>query len=211
MGPLTADLPLFDAVDGLSPLESLKALLAALPPPSRPALLQHILDALLSAVAGALPVQHLLSGETSTSDAARVIAGTARGAGWSLPLDLQTARELPNGVVRIRGMKDANVKEAALWCHARGLATSAERRWDAGGKSAPGKEVSSLEALTERECGVLLADIRIHRWSEYYAPRDCHDYYQDGGKANVHGRWQATLSSLRAVGSSYSHANSQPR
>lgn len=191
---LTADLPLMDAVEGLSPLESLKSLLTALPSPSRPALLQHVLDALLSAVAGALPVSHMLLGDTSTRDAARVIASTARGAGWSLPLDLKASRALPNDVVRIKAMREASAKEAALWCHGRGLPASAERRWDAGGKSARGKEVASLEALTERESRITaVLTVRLHCWPERQPSCNGHHNHQDGSQADIHGQGRHTV------------------
>jgi cytoplasmic tRNA 2-thiolation protein 2 len=113
-------------------------------------------------------IAHLLVGETSTREAQRVISGTASGRGWSLPLELARARTLPSasgsdaegvplpaGVVRIKAIKELSLKEAALWCHARGLETANERRWDStvGGarRDARGKgTIASIEALTER-------------------------------------------------------------
>lgn len=145
----------------------LTSLLASLPPPSRPTMLQHILDALLTTAAESLPnISHLLLGETATREAQRVIAGTAQGRGWSLPLDLATARALPPllreessegsarsaGVVRIRAARDVSVKEAALYCHARGIESFNYRRWESGKGKKGAMEASSIEGLTEREC-----------------------------------------------------------
>jgi cytoplasmic tRNA 2-thiolation protein 2 len=130
----------------------LAALLASLPLSSRPTLLGHILDALLSTVAASLPnISHLILGETATREAQRVIAGTAQGRGWSLPLDLATLgsipllTEEPRDVMRLRGVREVSVKEAALYCHARGLETFNFRLWGRGRKE------GSIEGLTERE------------------------------------------------------------
>jgi cytoplasmic tRNA 2-thiolation protein 2 len=139
-----------------TPLEQLQALLAALPPPSRPALLGNILEELLACVAETLHnVAHLLVGETSTREAQRVISGTASGRGWSLPLELARSRTLPNKVLRIKAMKELSLKEAAFWCHGRRIETFNQRRWDStvGGtrRDARGKgTIASIEALTER-------------------------------------------------------------
>lgn len=156
------DLPLLSTPSSstATPLESLQALLASLPPPSRPALLAHILDGLLGVVAHALPnISHLLVGETSTREAQRVIAGTATGRGWALPLELATSAPLPRAgrtVTRIKAMKNVSLKEAAIWCHGRRVETYNERRWDGTGggarRDARGKgATASIEALTERE------------------------------------------------------------
>ncbi|BEI81063.1 hypothetical protein CcaverHIS002_0202230 [Cutaneotrichosporon cavernicola] len=133
----------------------LSALVASLPLPSRPTILGHILDAVLATVASALPVSHLILGETATREAQRVITGTAQGRGFSLPLDLVTlsSRALgevgasgevgalgASGVMRLRGARELSVKEAALYCHAKGLETFNYRQW--GRKS--------IEGLTER-------------------------------------------------------------
>ncbi len=130
----------------------LAALLASLPPPSRPTLLGLILDALLSTVAASLPnISHLILGETATREAQRVISGTAQGRGWSLPLDLATLGCIPllteerREVMRLRGVREVSVKEAALYCHARGLETFNFRLWGRGRKE------GSIEGLTERE------------------------------------------------------------
>ncbi|KAL1405126.1 Cytoplasmic tRNA 2-thiolation protein 2 [Vanrija albida] len=155
------DLPLLEAPSSstATPLESLQALLASLPPPSRPALLSHILDGLLGVVAQALPnITHLLIGETSTREAQRVIAGTATGRGWALPVELAAAAPLPRAgrtIMRIKAMKNVSLKEAAIWCHGRGVQTYNERRWDGTGggarRDARGKgATASIEALTER-------------------------------------------------------------
>lgn len=103
-------------------------------------------------------ISHMLLGETSTREAQRVITGTAQGRGWSLPLDLVTARALPplltkesgsgERVVRLRAARDVTVKEAALYCHALGLESFNYRRWESGRGR---KDASSIEGLTERE------------------------------------------------------------
>jgi len=149
-----------------TPLDQLQALLTALPAPSRPALLENILNALLTCVAETLPnIGTLLVGETSTREAQRVISGTASGRGWSLPLELAVSRALPtkNKVVRIKAMKELSLKEAAFWCHGRHVPTFNERRWDStvGGtrRDARGKgTIASIEALTEREFTGLLCN-----------------------------------------------------
>ncbi|CAK9783130.1 hypothetical protein CC85DRAFT_40044 [Cutaneotrichosporon oleaginosum] len=123
----------------------LDALLASVAAASRPTLLAHILDALLGSVAAALPVSHLLLGETATREAQRVIAGTAQGRGWSLPLDLVTLSS--QSVARLRGARELSAKEAALYCHARGLESFSWRARRGGG----------IEALTERFVATLSA------------------------------------------------------
>lgn len=156
-------LPLYPAPETSSstatPLQHLETLLASLPPPSRPALLADILNALLTEVALSLPnIQHLLTGETSTREAQRVISGTASGRGWALPLELARQRDLPSSsgeaVVLIKAMKEVSLKEAAFWAHGHRLSTMNERRWDStvGGsrRDARGKgTIASIEALTE--------------------------------------------------------------
>ncbi|GMK56483.1 hypothetical protein CspeluHIS016_0303230 [Cutaneotrichosporon spelunceum] len=152
----------------------LAALLASLRPASRPTVHAHILDAVLDTVAASLRVSHLVLGETATREAQRVVAGTAHGRGFSLPLDLVTlspgfsvpppssvletlstasaASGAPVGeaggggaqghrVSRLRGARELTVKEAALYCHARGLQTFNFRE---------GSERRSVEGLTER-------------------------------------------------------------
>ncbi|KAL7422824.1 Cytoplasmic tRNA 2-thiolation protein 2 [Cryptotrichosporon argae] len=163
------------------PLDALRTLLDSLPLPSRPALLSAILDALVHAAAAALPnITHVLLGETATREAQRVVAGTASGRGWALPLELAVARSVsvnagrptpthtpdddgqpqparsPITVTRLRPMKDVTVKEAAYYCHLRGIQTVNQRRWDSAGagagagplRNARGK-AGSIEALTE--------------------------------------------------------------
>lgn len=158
------DLPLLSLPSSSStttPLESLNTLLAALPAPSRPALLRNILEALLNEAARELPnISHLLVGETSTREAGRVISATAAGRGWALPLELATVHTMPvndtRSYVRIKAMKEVNLKEAAFWCRGRGIPTLNERRWDntvpgAVRRDARGKgSVASIEALTEQ-------------------------------------------------------------
>ncbi|WVF70665.1 hypothetical protein IAT40_005458 [Kwoniella sp. CBS 6097] len=155
------DLPLFPVPETSSstatPLEHLRALIASLPPASRPALLSSILTSLLNITAQTLPnITHLLLGETSTRQASRLIAGTALGKGWSLPLELNTIHKLDERLTRLKPMKDMTTKEAAIYCHLRGLSgwTRNERRWEAAGpkgkRDARGKgAVASLEQLTE--------------------------------------------------------------
>lgn len=95
----------------------------------------------------------MVLGETTTREAARVISGTAAGRGWALPLELAGARS-SGSYVRLKPMKDIALKDAALWCHGRGLATFNERRWDntVPGSKRDGKgNVASIEALTESE------------------------------------------------------------
>ncbi|OCF31919.1 hypothetical protein I317_00752 [Kwoniella heveanensis CBS 569] len=155
------DLPLFSVPESSSstttPLEHLRALISSLPPASRPALLSSILNSLLTVAAQTLPnITHLLLGETSTRQASRLIAGTALGKGWSLPLELNTVHRLDERLTRLKPMKDVTTKEAAIYCHLRGLSgwTRNERRWELAGpkgkRDARGKgAVSSLEQLTE--------------------------------------------------------------
>lgn len=151
-------------------MEALRALLAGLPAPSRPTLLGHILDGLLTLSATTLPnVGVLLEGETSTRQAERVIGATAGGRGWALPLELATRLPLTTSasssdpsveattrVVRIKPMKDITVKEAAIYCRTSGLESVNERKWDGTvgepRRDARGKGAfASIEALTERE------------------------------------------------------------
>ncbi|WVQ97042.1 hypothetical protein IAU59_004152 [Kwoniella sp. CBS 9459] len=156
------NLPLFPIPESSSsstttPLEHLRALIASLPPASRPALLSSILNSLLTLTAQTLPnITHLLLGETSTRQASRLIAGTALGKGWSLPLELNTVHQVDERLMRLKPMKDITTKEAAIYCHLRGLSgwTRNERRWEAAGpkgkRDARGKgAVASLEQLTE--------------------------------------------------------------
>ncbi|KAK8865669.1 hypothetical protein IAR55_000814 [Kwoniella newhampshirensis] len=156
------ELPLFplpsSSASSAKPLDHLRSLLASLPPPSRPALLSNILSSLLTFVSQTIPnISHLLLGETSTRQAQRLISGTASGRGWSLPLDLASARKDDGGLVRLKPMKDISVKEAAVYCRLKGLDgfTRNDRRWDAAGpagkRDARGKGgVTSLEMLTEQ-------------------------------------------------------------
>jgi cytoplasmic tRNA 2-thiolation protein 2 len=125
-------------------LERLESI-AHLPMASRPALLEHILLSLLHRVAATESASHILLGETSTREAQRIIAGTALGRGWALPLELSPL--LDRGAARLKPMKEITVKEAAVYCHLEGVRTVNERRWATGRGKAP-----SLEALTEREC-----------------------------------------------------------
>lgn len=143
-----------------TPLESLQSLLASVPHPSRPALMSHILNALLTAVSTYLPnISHLLIGETSTRQAERIISATASGRGWALPLELATTLKLDNGVKRISPMKDLSYKEAAFSCRIRRLETRNYRGWDRTkvGASSDKREARgkggamSIEGLTERE------------------------------------------------------------
>jgi hypothetical protein len=61
-------------------------------------------------------------------------------------------------VVRIKPMKEVSLKEAALWCHLKGIPTMNSRGWEDAGmigehtkKDARGKGMMSLEMLTERK------------------------------------------------------------
>ncbi|WVQ85594.1 hypothetical protein IAT38_007760 [Cryptococcus sp. DSM 104549] len=165
------DLPLFPlptSASGTStpptPLTQLRTLLASLPPPSRPSLLAHILSSLLTLTAETLPnISHVLQGETSTRQAQRLIAGTALGRGWALPLELASSRPASGSgpssqkVTWLKPMKELTVKEAAIYCHLKGLGgwTRNGRRWEASGpvgkRDARGKGgVTSLEQLTEQ-------------------------------------------------------------
>ena len=141
-----------------TPLESLQRLLLSLPSPSRPALFSNILHALLNITASSLPnISHLLSGETSTRQAQRVISATAVGRGWALPLELAASMDLPGGITRLSPMKDLSLKEAAFACRVRRIETRNARVWGrvAGGegrRDARGKGgAMSIEGLTERE------------------------------------------------------------
>ncbi|WVR05630.1 hypothetical protein IAU60_002652 [Kwoniella sp. DSM 27419] len=156
------DLPLFPSSGDLSSAtthkDKLRALLASLPPPSRPALLSSILTSLLDLTARTLPrISHLLLGETSTRQAQRLIAGTALGRGWSLPLELACRRKTTEDITSLKPMKDMTTKEAAVYCHLKGFGTWTrnERRWDNAGpkgkRDARGKGgTGSLESLTEQ-------------------------------------------------------------
>ncbi|WVQ71062.1 hypothetical protein IAR50_000587 [Cryptococcus sp. DSM 104548] len=166
--PKDSDLPLFPVASSTStttPLDQLRTLLASLPPASRPQILSHILSSLVTAVAHALPnISHVLLGETSTRQAQRLIAGTALGRGWQLPLELSAVRPEPPvsgtdapGFVWLKPLKDLTTKEAAVYCHIKGLSqwTRNDRKWEVAGpvgkRDARGKGgVASLEMLTEQ-------------------------------------------------------------
>ncbi|ODO11853.1 hypothetical protein I350_00637 [Cryptococcus amylolentus CBS 6273] len=163
-----SDLPLFPVASSTStttPLDQLRTLLASLPPASRPQILSHILSSLVTAVAHALPnISHVLLGETSTRQAQRLISGTASGRGWQLPLELSAVRTEPpvagtesRGLVWLKPLKDLTTKEAAVYCHIKGLSqwTRNDRKWEVAGpvgkRDARGKGgVASLEMLTEQ-------------------------------------------------------------
>ncbi|ORY24687.1 hypothetical protein BCR39DRAFT_317561 [Naematelia encephala] len=151
------DLPLTElsSSSSLTPREKLLSLLTALPPASRPAMLQSILDHLLTFTAATLPnISHLLLGETATRQAQRVISGTALGRGWALPLDLAAKRSTSGDVVQLKPMRDIGSKETAILCRLRELASWNERRWFLGPegkeKGKGGSGTRSIEGLTER-------------------------------------------------------------
>jgi cytoplasmic tRNA 2-thiolation protein 2 len=57
-----------------------------------------------------------------------------------------------NPITRLKPMKDVTLKEAALYCHLRGLPTVNHRKWTSeagGGSDARGKGVHTIESLTE--------------------------------------------------------------
>lgn len=120
-------------------------------------MLQQILDHLITLTSYSIPnVSHVLSGETSTREAQRVISATATGRGWALPLELSGSFRLhtpeDQSIVRLKPMKEINLKEAAIYCHLRKLRTVNERRWvDARSSGGRGKGSTSLEMLTERK------------------------------------------------------------
>jgi hypothetical protein len=55
-------------------------------------------------------------------------------------------------------MKDVTLKEAALYCHLRGIPTVNHRKWTSeagGGSDARGKGVHTIESLTEGKSAAL--------------------------------------------------------
>lgn len=135
----------------------MRNLLSSVPAASRPSILQHVLNHLLSLAASQPGISHLLLGETSTREAQRVISGTAAGRGWALPLELSLAAPVAaeSKVIRIKPMKDIALKEAAIYCHLQRLPTVNSRQWADGRSSGVGiggrvKGAMSLEMLTER-------------------------------------------------------------
>lgn len=156
-----AELPISStASTAASPLESLTSLLTTLPSASHPHILANILTSLLHLVASHLPgIAHLLLGETSTRQAQMIIAGTAIGNGWGLPIELQGAHAVPKAgrpartrgddaspvtrrtttpvpfpdtdhVTRIKPLREAMYKEAAYYCHIKRIPTVNHRLWD---------------------------------------------------------------------------------
>ncbi|RSH92739.1 hypothetical protein EHS25_008185 [Saitozyma podzolica] len=58
----------------------------------------------------------------------------------------------PQSITRLKPMKDVTLKEAALYCHLRGIPTVNHRKWTSeagGGSDARGKGVHTIESLTE--------------------------------------------------------------
>nr|ODO02618.1 hypothetical protein L204_01356 [Cryptococcus depauperatus CBS 7855] len=139
-----------DMPPGATPVDKFRTLLSSLSSASRPQLLSHVLSAIIALVARILPsISHVLLGETSTRQAQRLIAGTALGRGWQLPLEISAVQfetslseASTNGLTWLKPMKDITTKEAAIYCHLKGLSmwTRNGRMWETGiGKSSRGK------------------------------------------------------------------------
>ncbi|WVW80374.1 hypothetical protein I302_102355 [Kwoniella bestiolae CBS 10118] len=163
------DLPLFPSSSSSSstPIDQLRSILSALPAASRPSFLSSILDSLITTTSQIIPdTKHILLAETSTRQAQRLIAGTALGKGYTLPLDLsvinKSSLSITDGskrdIVRLKPMKDISFKEVAIYTHLRGLngLVRNARNWDNAGPQgrkgdSRGKgNTRSLESLTEQ-------------------------------------------------------------
>lgn len=198
------ELAAFPPSTSRTPLEQLTIFLSSLPPTSRPAFLSYLLDSLINTVASVLPgISHILLGDTSSRQAQNIIASTASGAGWGLPLNLASSTLLPSmpSVVRIKPMKQTLLNEVAYWCYLRNIETFSPRHWNSikgttgevlqAGGDARGKSAgATLESLTERALsaaflGTILTMLRVHRGSRKLPPVDGIHYCSNRREAHV--------------------------
>lgn len=123
-----------------------RTLLSSLPTPSHPSIQLTILTSLLARMARSLALPNtptlVFKALTSTRAASLVIAHTALGGGFALPLLTSTVREF-EGVKEVRLMGGMGGKELAWFVRERGL--KARNLSDFEGKGARG----SVEGLTQ--------------------------------------------------------------